>query len=380
MYALKQAHLVRDKTGADVFEFYMDIRAFGKGYEEFYERVQEEGVHFVRGKGAEVTVRTTASSSSRARTPTWAASCSVAVDMVILGTGFTPQPDAAKVGHLFGLGRGERGLFRRGSSQAAPGGDQHRRACSWRGPAQGPRDVPDTVAHANAAAAEALVLLNKGEVTISPAEPRSAGNDAWAAANCILVCPYTAISRVDGESPGQRGAVQGLRHVRRHLSVRRHRGPALYRRANRRPNRGGAGMGVEFEPRIIAFMCNWCTYTAADNAGVARMEPVAQHSAHPRDVLRAHIARDGDARLPHRRRRRAGDGLPHRRLSLLPRQSSHGQAHAALRNLLGYVGINPERLELHWVSGAEAPRYVAVTEAFIQKIRQLGPISQEVTE
>ncbi|MBC7243410.1 MAG: CoB--CoM heterodisulfide reductase iron-sulfur subunit A family protein, partial [Anaerolineae bacterium] len=56
MYALKHAHLVRDKTDAEVFEFYMDIRAFGKDYEEFYQRVQEEGVYFVRGRGAEVVV------------------------------------------------------------------------------------------------------------------------------------------------------------------------------------------------------------------------------------------------------------------------------------------------------------------------------------
>jgi len=56
MYSLKHAHLVRDKTHAEVYEFYMDMRAFGKGYEEFYERVQEEGVVMVRGRGAEVQV------------------------------------------------------------------------------------------------------------------------------------------------------------------------------------------------------------------------------------------------------------------------------------------------------------------------------------
>ena len=54
MYSLKLAHLVHEKTHAEVFEFYMDIRAFGKGYEEFYERVQSEGVTFVRGRGAQI--------------------------------------------------------------------------------------------------------------------------------------------------------------------------------------------------------------------------------------------------------------------------------------------------------------------------------------
>lgn len=51
-----------------------------------------------------------------------------------------------------------------------------------------------------------------------------------------------------------------------------------------------------------------------------------------------------------------------------------------VRNLLGYTGINPERLQLEWVSSAEAPRFVQVTTAFVDKIRALGPLSQEVIE
>ncbi len=56
MYSLKQAHQVREKTGAEVYDFYMDMRAFGKAYEEFYARVQEEGITFIRGRGAEVEI------------------------------------------------------------------------------------------------------------------------------------------------------------------------------------------------------------------------------------------------------------------------------------------------------------------------------------
>ncbi|MCP4453659.1 MAG: CoB--CoM heterodisulfide reductase iron-sulfur subunit A family protein, partial [Planctomycetes bacterium] len=55
MYSLKFAHLVKEKTDAEVYNLYIDMRAFGKGYEEFYKRVMGEGVHFIRGKCAEVT-------------------------------------------------------------------------------------------------------------------------------------------------------------------------------------------------------------------------------------------------------------------------------------------------------------------------------------
>ncbi|NLS77637.1 MAG: hydrogenase iron-sulfur subunit [Chloroflexi bacterium] len=139
-------------------------------------------------------------------------------------------------------------------------------------------------------------------------------------------------------------------------------------------------MGVEFEPRIIAFMCNWCTYAAADTAGVSRMQQslnvlpirvMCSGRVSPEMVLRAFRAgADGVLVMGcHIGDCHYSNGN-HRTIKRMP----------LLRNLLGYTGINPERLELQWVSGAEAPRFVEVTEAFIAKIRQLGPLSQEVME
>ena len=93
MHAMKQAHLVKDKTNARVYELYMDIRAAGKGYEEFYERVQREGVIFIRGRGAEVfqqgdklVVRAEDTGLGRPLT--------LPVDLVILSTGMTPRKDS----------------------------------------------------------------------------------------------------------------------------------------------------------------------------------------------------------------------------------------------------------------------------------------------
>ncbi len=54
MASMKQAHLAKEKTGAEIYEFYIDINAFGKGYQEFYKRVREEGIYFIRGKGSEI--------------------------------------------------------------------------------------------------------------------------------------------------------------------------------------------------------------------------------------------------------------------------------------------------------------------------------------
>jgi len=140
-------------------------------------------------------------------------------------------------------------------------------------------------------------------------------------------------------------------------------------------------MGVEgFEPKIVAFMCNWCTYAGADNAGVARLES-------PANILPIRVMCSGriSPEAVMRAFRAGADGVlvmgchigdchyaagNHRTIKRMP----------LLRNLLSYVGVNPERMELVWVSAAEAPRFVQVTKAFTQKIKELGPLSQEVTE
>jgi coenzyme F420-reducing hydrogenase delta subunit len=111
---------------------------------------------------------------------------------------------------------------------------------------------------------------------------------------------------------------------------------------------------------------------------VAHFAVAGEYHAHPCDVLRARLAGDGDACVAPGRRR-AGDGLPPGGCHYSAGEPSHGQACAAAKNLLGYVGVNPERLGLLGL-GLEAPRFVQVTKTFTQKIRELGPFAQEVTE
>ena len=201
MYAMKHAHLVREKTGAEVFEFYMDIRAFGKGYEEFYERVQEEGVYFVRGRGAEVVVLDGGQLQVKAEDTTLALPVAINVDMVILATAMEPQKDASKVATLFGLSKSVDGFFQEAHPKLRPF-HTNTEGVFLGGTCQSPKDVPDTVAHANAAAAEALSLLSRGEVVISPQTAIVDDKLCSGCKTCLLLCPYTAISFVTHDSTG----------------------------------------------------------------------------------------------------------------------------------------------------------------------------------
>jgi heterodisulfide reductase subunit A len=199
MYSLKQAHLVRDKTGAEVYEFYMDLRSFGKAYEEFYERVQEENVTFVRGRGAQVEVLPDGKLRVKGEDSDLGRVVTVDVDMVVLSSAIEAQHDTDRVGALFGLSRSEDGFFAEAHPKLRPV-ETNTDGVFLAGCAQGPKDVPDTVAHAGAAASMVLALLDKGVVTISPTTAKVITEKCVGCGDCIIVCPYTAISRVEGKA------------------------------------------------------------------------------------------------------------------------------------------------------------------------------------
>jgi len=199
MYSLKQAHLVRDKTGAEVYDFYMDMRTFGKAYEEFYERVQEEEVTFVRGRGAEVEVLPDGKLRVKGEDANLGQMVQVDVDMVVLSTAIEAPQDADEVASLFGLGRTEDGFFAEAHPKMRPV-ETNTEGVFLAGTAQGPRDVPDTVGHAGAAASMALALLDKGEVTISPQVAVVNEELCSACKTCISLCPFSAITFVEEDN------------------------------------------------------------------------------------------------------------------------------------------------------------------------------------
>ena len=196
MYSMKLAHLVREKTHAQVYEFYFDIIAFGKGYAEFYERVQEEGIIFVRGKGAEVERGADGGLIVRAEETLLGEIVEIPVDMVVLSTAMVPTPDAEQVAQLFHVGRGEDGFFLEAHPKLRPV-ETATDGIFVAGTCQSPKDIPDTVGQASGAASQAIGLLNRGRVEIEPMAAEVLPLRCVACGLCAEVCPAGAAEVVE---------------------------------------------------------------------------------------------------------------------------------------------------------------------------------------
>jgi heterodisulfide reductase subunit A len=197
MHSMKFAHLIKEHTDAEVYEFYIDIRSFGKGYEEFYNRILEEGTTFIRGRPAEIT--------KVAETPEEEGKLVVQfedtlagkqrrlpVDMVVLSCALEPQPDAEAINRLFNISCSGDGFFLEKHPKLEPVSTMTD-GIFLAGCCQGPKDIPDTVAQASAAAAEALAIISRGGVEVEAATAVIDERICSGCQACLEVCPYHAI-------------------------------------------------------------------------------------------------------------------------------------------------------------------------------------------
>lgn len=163
MYSLKFSHLILDKLPeTEIFEYFIDMRAFGKGYEEFYERIKEEGVSIVRGKTAKVDQKN-GKLLLRGEDILKGTLIENAVDMVVLSVGLEPAEDNNKLSIMLGVPTTDGGWFEEANYNMDPTGT-FRGGITLAGACQGPKDIPDSVAQGSAAAARVIQSILKGRV------------------------------------------------------------------------------------------------------------------------------------------------------------------------------------------------------------------------
>jgi heterodisulfide reductase subunit A len=200
MYSLKLAHLIKEKTEAEIFNFYIDIRAPGKAFEEFYNRVSEEGVNFVRGRVADIYPSDNGAGRLILQVEDTLLGMirKIPVDMVVLAVGLEAQRDANDVRRLFNITCANEGWFLERHPKLAPV-STFTDGVFLAGCCQGPKDIPDSVAQAGAAAAEALVLVDAGRIELEPNTAYVIEEECSGCKTCVPMCPYSAISFLEAE-------------------------------------------------------------------------------------------------------------------------------------------------------------------------------------
>jgi heterodisulfide reductase subunit A len=203
MYSLKFSHLIREHCpGARVYEFYVDVRAFGKGFEEFYNRIVKEGTTFIEARPSAVM--------NVAETPEEKGKLIVQyeeeihpgsprrlpVDMVILSTAMEQQKDVQNVSRLFNISRSADGFFLERHPKLDPVATSTDGVFVI-GCCQGPKDIPDTVAQASGAAAEVLSMIGQANVEIETATASVDERICSGCQLCMRICPYSAITFVE---------------------------------------------------------------------------------------------------------------------------------------------------------------------------------------
>jgi len=201
MHVMKNSQLIKDKKpDTEVVIYYMDIRAFGKGFEEFYKRSQEKyGIKFIRGRPGMVLENPDETLTVRSEDSLLGKVTEYNYDMVVLAAGLVPPAGAEELRQTIGLSKSADGFLMEAHPKLRPV-DTLTEGVFIAGVAQGPKDIPDSVAQASGAAARAAIPMVKGEVEIEPIVAVVDENLCIGCALCVELCPYGALSREEGHA------------------------------------------------------------------------------------------------------------------------------------------------------------------------------------
>ena len=358
--------------------FYIDIRAFGKGFEDLYTRSRRLGVHYVRGLPG--TVEELPDGSLRVAVEN-AATGSIEfydLDMLVLAVGVKPAASTRKIQEMLGLQLTPDGFFLEAHPKLQPV-DAATRGVFYAGCAEGPKDIKESVTQASAAAARAIRLMHDGEILTEPITSRVIVELCRSCGKCAEVCPYNAITvDVKKKAPAvvTTAACAGCGTCAAEcpfdaITMNHFTDEQIVDQVD-------ALLAVEPKEKILAFACNWCSYAGADYAGVSRL----QYPPNVRLIRTMCSGRVDEDFIW----RGFAQGAP----VVLVSGCHIGDCHyidanhwtakrvEKVRKKMEKLGIRPERLQLEWVSAAEGVRFAKIMRGLEQLRQSVTP--EEIAE
>jgi len=378
MYTFKNAlQWKQTHPDSDVTIFYIDIRTPSKGYEEFYRRAREMGIRFIQGRPSIITEDPNSGNLFiQVEDVALGQVIELEFELVVLSPAAVPRADTDEMGSVLNISRSPSGFFMEYHPKLRPV-DSPTDGIFLAGAAQGPKDIPASVAQGSGAASRATRILSSDTWEIEPIiahvwEDRCISAKGKKCGICATKCPYNAIVVEQGKAAEitaakchgcgacvaecPHNAITQLHFTDAQIIAQVH-----------------ALLAHEPEKKILAFMCHWCSYGGADNAGTSHFE----YPASSRGIRVMCSARMDQDFVFEAFRLGAGMVL----VSGCHSQDCHyisGQQVGAARfdklaKRLEKMGISPERYRVEWISAAEGAKYARVIKEMDETLKSLDP-------
>ena len=378
MYTLKHAIQLKEKYKEDieVYVFYMDMRSNFKGFEEFYQRARELGANFVHGRVSRVfEVPETKNLIIHAEDIGLGQPIEIEAEMVVLATAAIPKKGTDEMARILNVTRGTDGFFMESHPKLKPI-DAPTDGIFFAGACQAPKDIPYSVSQGSGAASRAATVLSKPTWKIEPiiavVDPDKCRNVKTKCGICAQRCPYGAIKAEEGK-PAQvttamcHGCGTCVAECPSDAITQMHFTDAQIFAQIR------AALETDAEDKILAFLCNWCSYAGADLAGTSRFEypsiirpiRVMCSGRVDRDFileafrLGAGMIMVGACHLPYDCHYISGNYKMKARMD-------------ALAPMLQKLGLSPERFRVEYVSAAEGVKFAEVVNEMTEQLHALG--------
>ncbi len=360
MNTIKDSLLLKDHyPDTDILVFYMDIRAFGKGFEDLYMRSRAEGVHYLRGLPGEVeedpetqSLRVYAENTSSGQLEMHE------VDLLVLSVGAVPSRETDQVRQLLTLSRTGDGFLMEAHPKLKPV-DSPTKGVYIAGCAESPKDVKDSVTQASAAAARAEVLLSASKTKVEAITAVVDEELCKKCGRCAEVCPFSAILWRKGEvAHVVSAACAGCGTCAAECPF----GAIVMRHFTDQQIYAMIDAILEENPleKVPVFACNWCSYAGADTAGTARL----QYPPNARIIRTMCSGRVNPAFVWYAFQKGAPvvlvSGCHYVDCHYISANRNTVRRVDALWEGLEKAGVRPERLQLDWCSAAEGQKWARV--------------------